>query len=66
MPELSEPPEGYQSVKGIKSSEEQPSFFKVSDLHILSRVCDLTIFFSLFFHVPRLMSMWCTHLINSE
>ena len=35
MPELSEPPEGYQSVKGVKSSEEQPSFFKVSDLHTL-------------------------------
>ena len=28
--ELSEAPEGYDSVKGVKSTEEQPSFFKVS------------------------------------
>ena len=34
MPELGEPPEGYQSVKGVKSSEEQLSFFKVSILFL--------------------------------
>ena len=30
MKELSEPPEGYHSVKGAKATEEEDSFFKVT------------------------------------
>ena len=30
MKELNEPPEGYDSVKGAKATEEDDSFFKVT------------------------------------
>lgn len=31
---MSEAPEGYDSVKGVKSTEDRPSFFKVRVAHL--------------------------------
>ena len=60
--ELTAPPESYDSVKGVKSTEEVESFFKVE-----LRACTSITYVELSFILLcfRLMSVWCTMPTNN-